>query len=76
MKKSDLLGLRTTVYKVSNLEEAKKWYSEAFKTEPYFDQDFYVGFSIGGYELGLLPEESPEVEKTDGVVAYWGVEKI
>jgi hypothetical protein len=21
--------------------------------EPYFDQPFYVGFNVGGYELGL-----------------------
>ena len=53
-----MLGLRTAIYKVDNLDEAKKWYTKAFETEPYFDEPFYVGFSIKGYELGLLPEES------------------
>ena len=23
---------------------------------PYFDQPFYVGFNVGGFELGLLPD--------------------
>jgi len=39
-----MLGLRTVIYKVPDLEEAKNWYSKAFTTEPYFDEPFYVGF--------------------------------
>jgi predicted enzyme related to lactoylglutathione lyase len=76
MEKSDYLGLRTTVYKVPNLAEAKEWYSKAFITKPYFDEPFYVGFNIGGYELGLLPEENPVTEKTKSIVTYWGVNDI
>ena len=68
------LGLRTAIYKVGNLEEAKKWYSKAFETEPYFDEPFYVGFSIKGYELGLLPAEGNG--KQDNMITYWGVEDI
>jgi predicted enzyme related to lactoylglutathione lyase len=68
-----MLGLRTTIYKVSNLSEAKSWYAKAFKTEPYFDEPFYVGFNIKGYELGLLPDDSV---KGDNVLSYWGVEDI
>lgn len=69
-----MLGLRTAVYKVSSLEDAKKWYAKAFETEPYFDEPFYVGFSIQGYELGLLPSDASG--KHDNVVMYWGVEDI
>ncbi len=76
MKKTAMLGLRTVVYKVSDLEKAKLWYAEAFQTEPYFDEPYYVGFSIGGYELGLLPEEIPPAKKLANVVAYWGVNEI
>ena len=71
-----MLGLRTTIYNVADLVEAKKWYAKAFQTEPYFDEPFYVGFNIGGYELGLLPEENPSTDKTPSVLSYWGVEKI
>ncbi|MDP2723993.1 MAG: VOC family protein [Bacteroidales bacterium] len=71
-----MLGLRTTIYLVEDLAKAKAWYSKAFKTEPYFDESFYVGFNIGGYELGLMPNEHPEKPKCDNVLSYWGVEDI
>ncbi len=70
-----MLGLRTTIYKVSDLQKAKEWYSRAFESKAYFDEAFYVGFSIQGYELGLLPEGKNE-KKSDNVLSYWGVENI
>jgi len=74
--KRNILGLRTVAYKVSDLQKAKAWYAEAFGTKPYFDEPFYVGFNIGGYELGLLQEEKETSKKGEGVLAYWGVEDI
>lgn len=71
-----MLGLRTTIYKVGNIKKAREWYVKVLDTEPYFDEPFYVGFTIGGYELGLQPEENPTTEKRESVVTYWGVEKI
>ncbi len=76
MNKSNMLGLRTTIYKVGDINKAKVWYAKAFGIEPYFDQPFYVGFNIGGYELGLQPEEKPTTAKAESVVSYWGVDKI
>jgi len=76
MKKPDILGLRTCIYKVDDMEKAKKFYATAFGIEPYWDEPFYVGFNIGGYELGLLLEEKPVMEKAEGVVTYWGVNEI
>ena len=76
MEKTQFLGLRTTIYKVGDITNAKKWYSKAFGIEPYFDQPFYVGFNISGFELGLQPEEEPIENKTENVVTYWGVNDI
>lgn len=76
MKKKIILGLRTAAYKVGDIDQAKKWYTDVFQVEPYFDEPFYVGFNIGGYELGLLPEENPTTEKTETVFTYWGVNEI
>jgi lactoylglutathione lyase len=76
MKKSTFLGLRTTIYKVSDITAAKKWYAKIFGVDPYFDEPFYVGFNIAGYELGLQPEENPSRAKEGGVVSYWGVEDV
>ena len=52
------LGLRTVIYHAPDLAAAKAWYSAAFGVAPYFDQPFYVGFEIGGFELGLDPDTS------------------
>lgn len=71
-----MLGLRTIIYKVDDIKKATEWYIKAFETAPYFNEPFYVGFSIGGYELGLQPEEYPVTKKTENVVAYWGIDKI
>jgi len=76
MTEPKILGLRTTIYKVGDIEKAKDWYSIVFGTAPYFDEPFYIGFNIGGYELGLQPEENPTLDKAESVVAYWGVEEI
>ena len=76
MNSSNMLGLRTTIYKVGDITKAKSWYTQAFGIEPYFDEPYYVGFSIRGFELGLMPEETPTTEKTESVVSYWGVEDI
>lgn len=65
-----LLGLRTAIYHVKDLEAAKAWYSALAGAAPYFDEPFYVGFNVGGYELGLLPDEEDEA------LAYWGTPDI
>jgi lactoylglutathione lyase len=71
-----MLGLRTVIYKVDDIDKAKTWYAKAFNTKPYFDQPFYVGFNIAGYELGLQPEETLLGDKSESVLAYWGVDHI
>lgn len=63
-------GLYTVIYQVPDLGAAREWYAAAFGVRPYFDEPYYVGFDVGGYELGLHPG-SPE--GGTGVVAYWGV---
>jgi len=69
-------GLRTTIYKVNDIEAAKQWYARAFKVDPYFDEPFYVGFNIGGFELGLQPDDTSPNSKTKTVKSYWGVDDI
>lgn len=68
-----ILGLRTAIYPAPDLAAAKRWYSELLGQAPYFDQPFYVGFSVGGFELGLLPDGRPG---TDGPQPLWGVADI
>ncbi len=70
-------GLRTVIYliKPEKLDDAKKWYTKLFKKAPYFDQPFYVGFNVGGFEFGLHPTED-KITLGTNVQAYWGVSNI
>jgi predicted enzyme related to lactoylglutathione lyase len=65
-------GLRTVIYAVAELEKAKDWYSQALSQQPYFSEPFYVGFNVGGFELGLDPDTN-SVKPGNNAVAYWGV---
>ena len=68
-----ILGLRTAIYPAPDLGAAKDWYTKVLGEAPYFDQSFYVGFSVGGFELGLLPTAQPS---TAGPQPLWGVADI
>lgn len=65
----ELLGLRTTIYPTDDLISSVSYFKELLGIEPYFDEEFYVGFNVGGYELGI----DPNSEVADGVQSYWGV---
>jgi predicted enzyme related to lactoylglutathione lyase len=67
------LGLRTAKYTARDLAAAKAWYSQVLDHAPYFDEPFYVGFNVGGFELGITPDEDAPVERPEAGVAYWGV---
>ena len=66
------LGLRTVIYSAPDLERAKAWYTSVLGIEPYFDEPYYVGFNVGGYELGLDPN-AKDPHGPGGSTAYWGV---
>lgn len=66
-----LLGLRTVIYRAPDIAAGKQWYTKFLGFGPYFDQPFYVGFNVGGYELGLMPDAA---QPTAG--PYWGVNSI
>jgi predicted enzyme related to lactoylglutathione lyase len=63
-------GLRTVIYPVTDLSKAKEWYNAVLGIQPYFDEPYYVGYSVGGFELGLNPDGTPGAQ---GCVAYWAV---
>lgn len=69
-------GLRTIIYPVTNLDQAKAWYTTLLGQEPYFDQPYYVGYTVGGFELGLDPNGTPAPAGGGGPILYWGVRDI
>ncbi|MGL6074791.1 MAG: VOC family protein [Fimbriiglobus sp.] len=68
------LGMRTVTYHTPDLEAGRAWYSQVLGYDPYFDQPFYVGFNVGGYELGLVPDG--QSRGPGGSRFYWGVSDI
>jgi catechol 2,3-dioxygenase-like lactoylglutathione lyase family enzyme len=67
-----LQGLRTVIHPVEDLDGAKAWFTELVGFPPYFDEPFFVGFNVAGYELGLLPDNPT----SDGALTYWGVDDV
>jgi predicted enzyme related to lactoylglutathione lyase len=67
------LGLRTAIYVVDDLAAARDWYAGVVGAAPYFDEPFYVGFSVGGFELGLMATEGADAPGVGGTRVYWGV---
>lgn len=63
------LGLRTVIYPTPDLDAAKAFFTPLLGVEPYFDEPFYVGYQVGGYELALHPSADIDL----GPVTYWGV---
>ena len=66
-------GLRTAIYRVADLERAREWYVGVLGSRPYFEESLYVGFDVGGFELGLRPPEPGGTLGGSGGVAYWGL---
>lgn len=65
--------LRTVIYRVNDITVAKEWYIKATGMQPYFDEAFYVGFDINGFELGLDPNPEPFTPGNQ-TVSYWAVD--
>jgi predicted enzyme related to lactoylglutathione lyase len=80
-----LQGLTTVSYWASDINAAKKWYSELLGMEPYFNvqtQDGslgYTDFRIGDYqhELGIFAARYRSFDKpSGGVIVYWHVADV
>lgn len=67
-------GIKTFIYPVRDLAQAKALYGKALGTEPYADQAFYVGFRVGDQEIGLDP--NGHRQGMTGPVGYWEVNDI
>jgi len=68
-------GLRTSIYPVNDLARAKEWSSTLLGQQPHFDQPFYGGFEVGGFELARDPN-GVSAPIAGGPVTYWGVTDI
>ena len=65
------LGLRTVIHSVTDLPASRSWWVEVLGAEPSFDEPFYVGFDVAGFELGLMPTDG-----TPETITYWGARDV
>ena len=67
-------GVKTIMYPVTDLANAKTLYGELLGVEPYRDEAYYVGFNIEGQNIGLDPHGHSK--GMTGPVAYRHVNDI
>lgn len=67
-------GVKTIMYPVTDLAKAKALYGELAGVEPYADEAYYVGFRVGGQNVGLDP--NGHSQGMTSPLAYWHVDDI
>src|SRR5262245_55782682 len=67
-------GLKTVIYPVTDLAQAKRLFTSLLGTAPMVDDANYVGFSVGDQHVGLLPDGHSS--GMTGPVGYWHVDDI
>lgn len=74
MSHAPFKGLRTAKYTARDLAKAREWYRKVLEKDPYFDEPYYVGFNVGGFELGITPDDQAAMDRPESGLAYWGVD--
>ena len=74
MTNNHFLGLRSLIFTVNDIQAAKAWYAKVVGKSPYFDESAYVGFNIGGFELGLFAQSGDH--GSGSASGYWGVNDV
>ncbi len=64
-------GIKTVVYPVTDVAQAKATFQKLLGVEPYADSPYYVGFKVGSMDIGLDPNGHKS-----GMTAYYDVNDI
>jgi len=64
-------GIKTIIYPVKDVTEAKTLFRKLLGVDPYADQPYYVGFKIGDQDIGLIPNGQQA-----GMMAFYHVDDI
>ncbi len=47
---------KTVLYPVKDIDKAKAVFTALFGSDPHVDSPYYVGYSVDGSEIGLVPD--------------------
>ena len=64
----------SVVIPVKNSADATAFYTVAFGQEPHTDTPYYVGYNVGGQEIGLNP--NGHASGMTGTVVFWNVDDV
>ena len=67
-------GMQTIIYPVKDLESAKKVYTALLGSPPAYEAPYYVGWNIGGQDIGLDP--NGHKQGMSAPVPYWHVDDV
>jgi predicted enzyme related to lactoylglutathione lyase len=67
-------GIQTIIYPVKDIDRAKALYSQLLGVAPYMDEPYYVGFNVGGQDIGLDPHGY--TKGMTGPIGYYHVDDI
>ncbi len=67
-------GIKTVIYPVKDIARAKTLYTALLGVTPIMDEAYYVGFKVGGQDIGLDP--NGHNQGMTGPVGYWHVDDI
>lgn len=67
-------GIKTIIYPVKDINQAKALYRELLGVEPYMDAPYYVGFQVGDQNIGLDP--NGHKQGLTGATTYYHVDDI
>jgi predicted enzyme related to lactoylglutathione lyase len=64
-------GAKEIIYPVTDIAQAKAQFSKLLGVEPFVDSPYYVGFMVGGQQIGLDPNGHRH-----GATAYYQVDDL
>lgn len=67
-------GIKTILYHVTDMAQAKSLYSTLLGMDPYVDDEYYVGFQVDGQEIGLV--NTSIAHGKSGTIPYIHVDDI
>ena len=67
-------GVKTIIYPVKDIAQAKKLYNQRLCVEPLMDETYYVGYKVGGQDIGLDP--NGHKQGMTGPLSYFHVDDI
>ena len=74
MAETSTQGIKVVLHPVSDLERAKPLYTALLGVPPTADAEYYVGYNLGGQQIGLVPGGA--AQGMEGPVTYWHVADI